>query len=409
MDDDQDDLFTPRAKPKRRARKRRIKPERNLWREDEMLTMLDIFKDYKALELLNDKNNKGEEIFQDIEKEMSKMGYRKKSFNQIWTKWKFLKSAYTTSRRSNNFPNYLTLDVYQAIDNIMYKVYGSRSTLQPPNHSMRIGGREEHTQPAITTIPPRPPQLGPPPPQLEPMFTVKEEPTEEEEDQYEDLSYQQIEDDMLKKKIALATPIPVRKLPKLLPKPTVKKEPQKKTPIIMPTLSISVKPKIKPIPIRKLEELPCVQITPIIKKPASSPAPPVQQSDEDDDEEDDDENDEQDDEDDEMSTIRHNEIVNNTNPSTGFMTHEQFSKTMREMQTELLQTFFKKQEELIREEYAFQRQQDERLLKSFEQQNKCILEATKNILNGLTHSNSMPPPVEQDHNLNHHFMYFNGQ
>lgn len=173
MDDDQDDLFTPRAKPKRRARKRRMKPERNLWREDEMLCMLDIFKDYKALELLNDKNTKGEEVFQDIEKEMSKMGYRKKTYNQIWTKWKFLKSTYTTSRRSNSFPNYLTLDVYQAIDNIMYKVYGSRSLLQPPNY-MRSGGRDEPvaqkttTPTAITTIPP-PPR----PEHLEPMFTVK--------------------------------------------------------------------------------------------------------------------------------------------------------------------------------------------------------------------------------------------
>lgn len=219
---------------------------------------------------------------------------------------------------------------------------------------------------------------------------------------------------MLKKRISLPNPIPVRNLPKLLPKPTVKKEPQKKTPIIMPpALSISVKSKMRPIPIRKLEEEPPrVQITPVRKLTAPMPPPPPpsanQQSEE---EEEKEEEDDEQDEDDEMSTIRHNEIVNNTNV-LGLMTHEQFSKTMREMQTELLQTFFKKQEELIRDEYAFQRQQDERLLKSFEQQNKCIMEATKNILNGLTtHSNSMaiPPPVEQDHNLNHHFMYFNGQ
>ncbi|KAL5283864.1 hypothetical protein ACFFRR_006258 [Megaselia abdita] len=411
MDDDQDDLFTPRAKPKRRARKRRMKPERNLWREDEMLCMLDIFKDYKALELLNDKNTKGEEVFQDIEKEMSKMGYRKKNFNQIWTKWKFLKSTYTTSRRSNHFPNYLTLDVYQAIDNIMYKAYGSRSTLQPPNY-MRVGGREESHQQAAklqtgSAVPPAPRS-----PHLEPMFTVKEEPTEEE-DQYEDLSFQEIEEDMLKKKVSLASPIPVRKLPKLLPKPTVKKEPQKKTPIIMPTLSISVKSKMKPIPIRRLEEPPRVQITPVRKLPAQASLPPPPQSETVQEEEDyEEEEDDPDVDDDEMSTIRHNEIVNNTN-LLGYMTHEQFSKTMREMQTDLLQTFFKKQEELIKEEYAFQRQQDERLLKSFEQQNKCILEATKNILNGLTVTHSIQPhpgPVEQDHNLNnHHFMYFNGQ
>lgn len=380
-----------------------------------MLCMLDIFKDYKALELLNDKNTNGEEVFQDIEKEMSKMGYRKKNYNQICTKWKFLKSTYTTSRRSNHFPNYLTLDVYQAIDNIMYKVYGSRSELQPPNY-MRSGGRDEPHKTTttkakpITTIPPPPPP-GPAP--LEPMFTVKEEPTEEEEGQYEDLSFQQIEEqeDMLQKKAASNNPIPVRNLPKLLPKPTVKKEPQKKTPVLMPTLSISVKSKMKPIPIRKLgEEPPRVQITPLKKLTAPPTQPPVQQPHEEEQEEENGVDAEQDD-DDEMSTIRHNEIVNNTS-LLGFMTHEQFSKTMREMQTELLQTFFKKQEELIREEYAFQRQQDERLLKSFEQQNKCIMEATKNILNGLTtHSNSMPmpPPVEQDHNLNHHFMYFNGQ
>lgn len=391
-----------------------------------MLCMLDIFKDYKALDLLNDKNTKGEEIFQDIEKEMSKMGYRKKTYNQIWTKWKFLKSTYTTARRSNHFPNYLTLDVYQAIDNIMYRLYGSRSELQPPNY-MRSGGRDEshHTTTttkavttqaittqasatkAITKIPSPPP---PGPVNSEPMFTVKEEPTEEEENQYEDLSFQQIEEqeDMLKKKAAISTPIPVRNLPKLLPKPTVKKEPQKKTPVLMPNLSIS---KMRPIPIRKLgEEPPRVQITPVKKLTAPLTKPPQVQATEEKEEEEENDN-EQDDDDDEMSTIRHNEIVNNTN-LLGFMTHEQFSKTMREMQTDLLHTFFKKQEELIREEYAFQREQDERLLRSFEQQNKCIMEATKNILNGLTtHSNSMPmpPPVEQDHNLNHHFMYFNGQ
>lgn len=392
MDDDQDDLFTPGTKPKRRTRKRRIKPERNLWREDEILVMLDIFKDYKALELLNDKNNKGEEIFQDIEKEMSKMGYRKKNYNQIWTKWKFLKSTYSTSRRSNKFPNYLTLDVYQAIDNIMYKVYGSRSTLQPPNY-MRPGGRED----------PKPNKVVVQKPVIaanEPLFAVKEEPTEEEEDQYEDLSYQQIEEDMNKKMKELRTPIPVRKLPKLLPKPTVKKEPQKKTPILMPTLTISVqpKPKIKPIPIRRLEEPDRVQITPIGPRRSQTAASLRHLEDEDENELDED--------DEERSTIRHNEIVNNTN-FLGVMTHEQFSTTMKEMQSELLQTFFKKQEELIKEEYEFQRQQDERLLRSFEEQNRCILEATKNILNGLTHSNPMSHPVEQD--SYNHFMYFNGQ
>lgn len=409
MDDDQDDLFTPRAKPKKRTRKRRVKPERNLWREDEMLCMLDIFKDYKALDLLSDKNNKCEEIFQDIEKEMSKMGYRKKNYQQICTKWRFLKSTYSTSRRSNHFPNFLTLDVYQAIDNIMYKLYGSRSTLQPPNY-MRTTGREDTSKqtPVATTTAPPPAPPAARPTDLEPLFAVKEEPTEEEEGFCEDMSYQEIEDDMMNTKISLQKPIPVRKLPKLLPKPNVKKEPQKKTPVIMPTLSISVKPKIRPIPIRRLEEPPKVQITPIksrsiLPKPLPPPsAGSPQQS------EDDEEGHSAVEEDDEMSTIRHNEIVNNTN-QMGFMTHEQFSKTMKEMQTDLLQTFFKKQEELIKEEYAFQRQQDERLLRSFEQQNKCLLEATKNILNGLTHSNSMPPPVDQDHNLNHHFMYFNGQ
>lgn len=269
MDDDQDDLFTPGVKPKRRTKKRRIKPERNLWREDEILVMLDIFKDYKALDLLNDKNNKGEEIFQDIEKEMSKMGYRKKTYNQIWTKWKFLKSTYTTSRKQNKFPSYLTLDVYQAIDNIMYKVYGSRSTLQPPNH-MRSGGREDHQSPNKVGI--QKPVIAPIRPIIEPLFAVKEEPTEEEE-QYEDLSYQQIEESM-NKKAEVKSPIPVRKLPKLLPKPVIKKEPQKKTPIIMPALTISVQPKpqIKPIPIRRLEEPARVQITPICPSKKTQPA-----------------------------------------------------------------------------------------------------------------------------------------
>lgn len=95
------------------------KPERNLWREQEMLTVLQIIREKKLLPLLNDKTIRSEAVFRKVEKEMFDRGYRKKNFQQIWTKWKFLKSTYMTSRRMHQIPKIIPLDVYESLDELL--------------------------------------------------------------------------------------------------------------------------------------------------------------------------------------------------------------------------------------------------------------------------------------------------
>lgn len=53
---------------------------------------------------------------------------------------------------------------------------------------------------------------------------------------------------------------------------------------------------------------------------------------------------------------------------------------VKDMQKDLIAEFFKKQQELVKEEYEFQRKQDEMLLKSFEEQNRMLLTAAKNLI-----------------------------
>lgn len=53
---------------------------------------------------------------------------------------------------------------------------------------------------------------------------------------------------------------------------------------------------------------------------------------------------------------------------------------VKDMQRDLITEFFKKQQELITEEYEFQRRQDEMLLKSFEDQNRVLLTAAKSLI-----------------------------
>lgn len=56
------------------------------------------------------------------------------------------------------------------------------------------------------------------------------------------------------------------------------------------------------------------------------------------------------------------------------------ANNMKDMQKDLIADFFKKQQELITEEFEFQRKQDEKLLKSFEDQNRVLLTAAKNLI-----------------------------
>lgn len=56
------------------------------------------------------------------------------------------------------------------------------------------------------------------------------------------------------------------------------------------------------------------------------------------------------------------------------------ANNLKDMQKDLIADFFKKQQELITEEFEFQRRQDEIMLKSFEDQNRVLLTAAKNLI-----------------------------
>lgn len=89
--------------------------ERNLWRNDEVMEMLYTMQQVKALEKLNDKTVKSENVFKDIEVIMHRNGFKKKSHVQIWTKWKFLKSTYMTSKRNGVIPRMIPPQIYETI------------------------------------------------------------------------------------------------------------------------------------------------------------------------------------------------------------------------------------------------------------------------------------------------------
>lgn len=92
------------------------RPERNLWSRAEMLEMLSIMQNLNALEQLNDRNMKSEQVFRQIEEVMRSKGFVKKSSIQIWTKWKFLKSTYnTTTRHGTGVPKVVPEEVYRVL------------------------------------------------------------------------------------------------------------------------------------------------------------------------------------------------------------------------------------------------------------------------------------------------------
>ncbi|XP_030369749.1 uncharacterized protein LOC115620584 [Scaptodrosophila lebanonensis] len=110
---DVDGLLTP-LRVKQHASGKEPKPERNLWSREEMLQMLGIMQQIRAVELLNDRNVKSENVFKRIEEIMRSKGFVKKSVVQIWTKWKFLKSTYnTTQRQKLGTPKTVPEEVYR--------------------------------------------------------------------------------------------------------------------------------------------------------------------------------------------------------------------------------------------------------------------------------------------------------
>ncbi|XP_075146819.1 martik [Haematobia irritans] len=97
--------------------------ERNLWRNDEVMEMLFIMQQINALDKLNDKTVKSENVFKDVEIIMHKNGFVKKSHVQIWTKWKFLKSTYMTSRRNGVIPRMIPQEIYNILHQMISNYY----------------------------------------------------------------------------------------------------------------------------------------------------------------------------------------------------------------------------------------------------------------------------------------------
>ena len=95
------------------------RPERNLWRTDEIMEMLKVMQEINAMEMLNDKTIKSEKVFLNVEELMNKRGFNRKSHVQIWTKWKFLKSTYMTSKRNCVIPKMIPYAVYEVLGKML--------------------------------------------------------------------------------------------------------------------------------------------------------------------------------------------------------------------------------------------------------------------------------------------------
>lgn len=67
-------------------------------------------------------------------------------------------------------------------------------------------------------------------------------------------------------------------------------------------------------------------------------------------------------------------------PSIKPKSMKDLANNLKDMQKDLIADFFKKQQELITEEFEFQRKQDAIMLKSFEDQNRVLLTAAKNLI-----------------------------
>lgn len=117
------------------------RPERNLWSRAEMLEMLNIMQEMNALEQLNDRNLKSENVFRQIEEVMRSKGYVKKSGIQIWTKWKFLKSTYnTTTRHGTGIPKVVPEEVYRVLCRMLSGERRSGSNSNNISASLSEGG-----------------------------------------------------------------------------------------------------------------------------------------------------------------------------------------------------------------------------------------------------------------------------
>lgn len=85
------------------------------------------------------------------------------------------------------------------------------------------------------------------------------------------------------------------------------------------------------------------------------------------------------------SKMQKNHISNSIEqPSVKPKSIKDFANNLKEIQKSFMQRFFEKQQELLSKDYEFQRNQDQKILKSFEEQNRILIAATKNLLQDAT-------------------------
>lgn len=140
---DVDALLTPIHSSKQTPARMETGRERNLWRTNEIMEVLKIMQEIKALNMLNQKAVKSDVVFRKVERIMFSRGFRKKSHIQISTKWKFLKSTYRTSRRNGIIPKMIPQLIYEELHKMLQNTNincSARSTSDCGNSAASLDG-----------------------------------------------------------------------------------------------------------------------------------------------------------------------------------------------------------------------------------------------------------------------------
>lgn len=293
--------------------------ERNLWRDAEIKALLDIIEKEKILNMINEKKFRNEQIFRFVESEMHTRGFTRKNYQQIWTKWKFLKSSYVTTTRHNSVPGNTprTCDYYFLLDRILHDDCCPSVVASAATPGLDVNGGIE----------------------------IKQEVVDEPEPE-----------SILPDPEIVSTPVlsPKAIIPEIMTNGHLKRKLNHTVPIVNNNSTNN-------------------HINNSMNKMPTPPSPkeeyPDQLSFED------------------LNGGLDDEPSSKRKPLQGsyFRAMKELANNLRQMQRDLIDEFFKKQEELMREEHEFQKQQDEVLLRSFEEQTRLLLDGARNLISsGVT-------------------------
>jgi hypothetical protein len=84
---------------------------RNVWRENECLVLVEVFRQNNINKLFDGKKYKNAEIYKLVHSEMAKKGITNKSPEQIKNKWKALKVAYYKCKKKHKWRGSLAMRV----------------------------------------------------------------------------------------------------------------------------------------------------------------------------------------------------------------------------------------------------------------------------------------------------------